>query len=436
MHAESLRIDRRYHALLNPTTALENKLRTDAIKGLLSLACLLPIGTYAQLSDFRAAIKDLKGVSRSGQSDQGGPPTPQPVEASTASGNVGTVNSNVSKAKVSQHNYESWTEGLEPSAVEKPYVLTAALRFEAFSNPCPTATGRCWIPKISLPMVGALPSSGEVHVSYSVGGKPWFVEKFTRKQAQAGLGRNETNIYKFLSERNTYDGQGTRAVGRIDFTVELRDVLANTAKRISQGHFKVGRVSTALGGRAREDFDYYVDKDWAAQYLVIDFFGTRTDIVEYPQLGVSGTFVQKKPQKESFAFHLFLNGKEVASTSSWGHAWATTARHPETQNGYGAMGVRWQLPSVVAYNNPSKPITDALVLSENPGNYTIKIIRNGELVRESGFTVREDGTIDRSLNIAARIPNGYTIVKAKPIGGAEAAAGSGTSDGFWGHPIP
>ena len=318
---------------------------------------------------------------------------------------------------------EQWSSQLPPVIAERPFAVLAGVRFEAFSNPCPSGSGRCWVPIIQLPMQGRLNTGVEVHVAYKAGGKPWFTEKFRPADATALL-RDRNNVsllYRLRSGRN--QEHLARHTGRIDFEVSFVDPLAGGSRKLAAGHFTVG------GGA--NDVDYHVSYDWATEVMWVDFMGRGNPALDYPGLVVQGIFLQPTERSETMSLHLFHKGKEIASADRFGTDFTTNARNPKTRQGYGAIGAAWSLPNVVAYDRrPEKG--GFFVLGDNPGEYTLKVLRNGELAREANFTIKPDGTIDRSLNVAAHLPHGYTVVRAKVHGQQDRAKANFKADGLWG----
>jgi hypothetical protein len=318
---------------------------------------------------------------------------------------------------------DQWSTQLPPVNTQLPYAVLAGIRFEAFSNPCASGSGRCWVPIIQLPMSGRMSTGQEVHVAYKAGGKPWFTEKFRPADATALLrDRNGVNLlYRFRSGRN--QEHLARHTGRIDFEVSFVDPLAGGNRKVGAGHFVVG------GGA--NDIDFYVSYDWATEVMWVDFMGRGNPALDYPGLVVQGIFLQPTERSETMSLHLFHKGKEIASADRFGNDFTTSARNSKTRQGYGAIGAAWSLPNVVAYDRrPEKG--GFFVLSENPGEYTLKVLRNGELAREANFTIKPDGIIDRSLNVAANLPHGFTVLRAKVHGQQDRAKANFKADGLWG----
>jgi hypothetical protein len=372
------------------------------------------------LDKLRDAINNQ--VQGQGQSPSSLPPSaPQPAQPvpapapapSTAAGNGASALPDI----------DQWSTLLPPVNTQLPYAVLAGVRFEAFSNPCPGGAGRCWVPIIQLPMSGRMSTGQEVHVSYKAGGKPWFTERFRPADATALLrDRNSVNLlYRFRSGRN--QEHLARHTGRIDFEVSFVDPLAGANRKVGAGHFTVG------GGA--NDVDYYVSYDWATEVMWVDFMGRGNPSLDHPGLVVQGVFLQPTERSETLSLHLFHKGREIASADRFGSDFTTSARNSKTRAGYGVIGAAWSMPNVVAYDRrPEKG--GFFVLSENPGEYTLKVLRNGELAREASFTITPDGKIDRSLNVAAHLPHGYTVLRAKVHGQQDQARSTFKADGLWG----
>jgi len=354
---------------------------------------------------------------------QPAPPVAAPAPALSTAAPAAAPGNGTPVVTAALPDIEQWSSQLPPVSAERPYAVLAGVRFEAFSNPCPGGGGRCWVPIVQLPMQGRLNTGNEVHIAYKAGGKPWFTERFRPADATALLrDRNSVSLlYRFRSGRN--QEHLARHTGRIDFEISFVDPLGGANRKLGAGHFVVG------GGA--NDIDYYVSYDWATEVMWVDFMGRGNPSLDYPGLVVQGIFLQPTERSETMSLHLFHKGKEIASADRFGNDFTTNARNSKTRAGYGVVGAAWSLPNVVAYDRrPEKG--GFFVLSENPGEYTLKVLRNGELAREASFTINPDSSIDRSLNVAMNLPHGYTVLRAKVHGQQDRARGSFRADGLWG----
>ncbi len=376
------------------------------------------------LDKLRDAINHpLPGQGQSPQQPAQAPQPVQPMASPTPAPSTAAQAPAAGNGTATLPDIHQWSTELPPVNTQLPYAVLAGIRFEAFSNPCPSGSGRCWVPIILLPMSGPMSTGQEVHVAYKANGKPWFTERFRPADATALLrDRNSVNLlYRFRSGRN--QEHLARHTGRIDFEVSFADPLAGGNRKVGAGHFTVG------GGA--NDVDYHVSYDWATEVMWVDFMGRGNPALDYPGLVVQGVFLQPTERSETMSLHLFHKGREIASADRFGSDFTTNARNSKTRQGYGAIGAAWSLPNVVAYDRrPEKG--GFFVLSENPGEYTLKVLRNGELAREAVFTIQPDGSIDRSLNVAANLPHGYTVLRAKVHGKQDQARSTFKADGLWG----
>jgi hypothetical protein len=418
------------------------KLSTLTRSLLAVVLCAAVLPAQAQFGGVRNLIQDVQRATQppappAMPSEGGGMPPAAPAAAGAQAPAAAAPGAGASPTPrgAGAHDFAAWSHDMAPAPQKSPYVVVPALRIHAFSNPCSSGGGRCWVPQIYLPMVGSLPASAEVHVSYSHGGKAWFVDKFKRSEGHPqSATTSNTAIYRFSPIGVRSGDKAARHIGRVDFDVEVRDPLnAGAANKLFKGHFIAGREPTGFG-----DHDYYVSYDWATEVLLLDVLGARygaNHATEMPTLGVSGVFLQPKDVTESSSIHLFYNGKEIASSTGAAIIWDQKARNTQTKSGYGVLQLRWTLPTVAAYNQTT-PNSDTFLLSSNPGSYTIKIIRNGEIAREAQFTVGADGKLDRTMNVAGNMPHGFTIIPAKVLGtGDGKRRDSYKTEGFYGNPV-
>jgi hypothetical protein len=406
--------------------------------GALVLACGVIHGAQAQTERF--GLDKLRGaLDALPKRSTATPPAQEQAPAAAATGSPAPAApaptqpsaATASAAPTAAPEFEQWTSQLSPTSAHSPYVVLAGMRFEAFSNPCSDGKGRCWVPIPQIQMAGPVATGEEVHLTYKAGGRPWFTERF-RPEAATALLRDRNGgalLYRLRPGRN--HEHLARHTGRIEFELTHVAPLRGASRKLASGHFVVGKEQTGLGGA--DHVDYYVAYDWATEVMTVDFMGSGDAGLDYPGITVRAVFLQPVDRNESMSLHLFHGGKEIASAASWGNDWSTSARNQKTRQGYGALGTAWALPNVVAYASRGQKNPGYFVLGENPGEYTIKILRSGELAREASFTITPQGTIDRSFNIAAHLPHGYTVLRAKVLGQQDRARRSFGADGLWGN---
>lgn len=400
------------------------------------LACVA-LGAHAQspkfgLDKLKEALNTLPERPAAPAAPAAAPQAPAPAAPAAADAPpTATAQAAAAPAPAALPDIEQWTVQLPPAAAQWPAVLLAGLRFEALSNPCADGKGRCWAPISQIPLAGPLATGQELQVAYKAGGKPWFVERFRAGDGTAMLRDRNSNVLltRFRSARN--NEHAARHTGRIEFEVTHVDPLSNGRRKLASGHFQVDREPTGAAGA--DQVDYHVAYDWATEVMTLDFMGSGNPSLDYPGLTVRAVFLQPQERSETMSLHLFHGGREIASAARWGNDWNTSARNMKTRQGHGAVGTAWALPNVVAYDRRPQKSPGFFVLSENPGEYTIKILRNGELAREAKFAITPEGKIDRSLNVAANLPHAYTLVRAKVLGTQDKARGHLRSDALWGN---
>ncbi len=278
-----------------------------------------------------------------------------------------------------------------------------------------------WLPRATFYLQGDMPPGGEVSIQYLLpNGQPWL--KFPVPGSKVG----ETNYYVFGHDWPTQEsGKPAKTiVGTFPFRIYLKNPLEGTNKLLYSGKYTVSKFhkGNALP-QFKNQFEYVVDQDWRLPmaYITEDYSGSYSDSpVLQLRLYFKGHVAQERLEGV-----LYYKGKMIASKELrggyTGNPFMLTTAGMDTKDpiwelwNFGWGGVRMRVPE---FNKQ----TDHWYLSENPGAYELKVLRNGQLARSVKFNVGangvvEDGGLGNSTN-----SKGLAIVPAKVLG---------TTDGKW-----
>lgn len=225
--------------------------------------------------------------------------------------------------------------------------------------------------------------------------------------------------------RELEDGPATTLTGVFGF--KIQDV--NNAV-LYTGKFTVDKYvyNPAKQPQFAKNFYYYVDYDWR---LPIVYVGKWDEPYNPTQLfcwiWIKGDFNGQNPKA-----HLFYQGKKVAEASYGEDQSYRTEENPA--RGFSKMKFRFE-----AMIKPTEQSGRGMwwKLYENPGEYEIKLVRNGEVTRTTKFSIGKDGYPVQN-GVGKEVKNIYGgIIVNSPI--------SGTADGpinqailkggWWGNPI-
>ncbi len=207
--------------------------------------------------------------------------------------------------------------------------------------------------------------------------------------------------------------KGITATGPVDFAIKMRNELAGTEQTLFAGRAKVEKaLSNEHGPKAANHFVYFVNHDWnlpiGHAYYDEDHNWLRV------KFWVRGGNDGLEP-------HLFYRGQEVTMN------WAGEVRSDGTcssdieirptqtvteQLPRGAVWTRIDCRLNGAIARPKADNPGAHAISEKPGEYEVKVIRNRRLSRSIKFTVGPDGNIVDSSVVAANKlgPRGWAVV--------------------------
>jgi hypothetical protein len=77
------------------------------------------------------------------------------------------------------------------------------------------------------------------------------------------------------------------------------------------------------------------------------------------------------------------------------------------------------------------------LLAGNPGEYEVKVLQKGHLVRDIKFTVKPDGTFDNTLAADNKMGDKHAIVPVQILGDQEGAWNKDAwkTDAFYANPL-
>lgn len=292
-----------------------------------------------------------------------------------------------------------------------------------------------WMPVVSFTVTGPIDDASFITFDFTTpDGKPWYSWDTEPFSVPAG------GFYNIESQAVTSwrDKRSTILTGTFGFKVTLKNNLTGTSKELYKGTYKVNK---SFAGTPHVDFknqySFYVDQDWALPIGTISLEKTDPDS---PLLS-AGMWFRGDFDTDKMAAYVFYNGKQISSTknSSQGGSVRGKALIAEGDDKRQFYWVYWNF---VFYNlrqfDKKSGYPLATLLKNQPGNYEIKVLLDGELARTVAFTVGPNGEIVDS-GIAAK--NGFagmgTIVPVKIIGGKEGVLDlqSWKTEAFYGNPL-
>ena len=273
-----------------------------------------------------------------------------------------------------------------------------------------------WLPTMSFSVAGPIEAGSQISVEYSLpNNKPWFVEDFQTIETGAGY------LREFKSEPSSIDSYKKKALtttGTFSYRIVMTNELYGTSTTLMTGRFDVEKYRPSFADKPNE-FGFYVQQDW--------------------RLPIGWVWIDPSDQSlhQSIWFrggdwnwgdvhgYLFHNGKEIGSTKKPYSSGSLTDEITSTSGGgapqYHAFEFTWH--GVLASDVEGTGRDDIFFIDKNPGDYELKVLHSGRLVRALSFSVGSDGKI---------VDNG--IVRDNRIGGVRILVPvkiTGDVDGKW-----
>ncbi|HXE91436.1 MAG TPA: hypothetical protein VNK82_10775 [Terriglobales bacterium] len=304
-----------------------------------------------------------------------------------------------------------------------------------------------WLPKAEFRVNGPIESGDQLFVEVTLPGRGVWV-KFDCETEETPQGRSMKT--KCGGRDGIPEEKSATYVGPVSFAIKLRNPLSEGGvKTLFTGKAKVMKSrSNEHGPKALNKFVYYVDHDWTLPagyiYLSPETHGWNLPLLkaDFWVRGVRSSGPGEPPQPFSTAEpHLLYKGKEVGliflqdlqvgSPSCSGETIETTRSVADNV----PQAAKWTRVTCTFYSvagwdktgedrSPRPGKTGRIhVLSDNPGEYELKILTKGRLARSLKFTVGDDGKIvDNGIATANKLGSDKIIVPVTFIG---------APDGVW-----
>lgn len=312
-----------------------------------------------------------------------------------------------------------------------------------------------WVPKMEYRVNGPIASGSQLYVEFTIPGTGSWVKFDCRtEETQSGFSSKTE-----CGGRDIGEEKGSTYTGPVSFTIRLRNELAGGDTTLFTGKMKVGKVrSSEVGPRAANKFVYYVDHDWNLPIGYVfyepDDQWDRDDPRRWSKPKFSIAFWTRGESPGFAEPHLFKGGKEVGKLYYEGRevgmpSCGTTeaennVNQSTTPDSPKFIWRRWKctFSNVLPWNKTSdknETLFGRLYLfSENPGDYEIKILSNGHLVRSFKFAVDAGGKIvDNGIATANKLGSDRVIVPVQVIGDQDGPWDrmAWKTDAFYGNPL-
>ncbi|RYG36895.1 hypothetical protein EON81_08320 [bacterium] len=312
-----------------------------------------------------------------------------------------------------------------------------------FGNYWPTPTAKepvyntwSWLPRASFYLKGTMPPGAQVSIAYMLpDGKPWLTVPLVANKV------GESDYYACGHDYSSQEaGKPAKTiVGTFPFKITLKDPLAGSNTVLYTGKYTVGKFHKGNALPAfKNQFEYYVDQDWRLPiaFVAPDYSDSYRD---NPALQVK-LYLKGEVDQERLEGVLMYDGKVIASKELRGSG--TYSKFMLTTTGMDKGDPLWRLWNFsfggVRLTVPEYNRMDTYwYLSEHPGEYELKVLRDGTLARSVKFTVAEGGKfVDNGMGEQAN-DEANAIVPAKIVGATDGKwdAKAWKEEAFYGNPL-
>ncbi len=311
-----------------------------------------------------------------------------------------------------------------------------------------------WVPAMEYRVNGPIASGSQLYVEFTLPSGSWL--KFdcsTRPVEKGGWVKTE------CGGRQISEDKGSTYTGLVSFTIRMRNELAGSDATLFTGKMKVGKVrSNETGPKFANHFVYYVDHDWNLPFGYL-FYEPETqwdrdDPRRWAKPKFSFAFWTRGERSGFAEPHLFHGGKEVGKlyyegrevgTPSCGTTEAqNNVTHLTAPDGPKFIWTRWKctFSNVLPWNkstDKNETMFGRLYLfNENPGDYEIKIMWGGRLIRAFKFAVDAEGKlVDNGIAATNKLGSDRLVVPVQVIGDQDGPwdQNAWKTGAFYGNPL-
>ncbi|HKP38326.1 MAG TPA: hypothetical protein VJT71_15815 [Pyrinomonadaceae bacterium] len=334
----------------------------------------------------------------------------------------------------------------DQATIQKDSVQVEAFTLNSYKGDFKTWS---WIPQTKFRVNGPIPSGSQLFVEFAVPGAPAWV-KYDCKTQETQKG------YWWAPECGGRDSipeeKGITYTGPVSFAIKMRNELTGGGDvTLFTGKMKVAKVhSGEAGPNFVNHFDYYVDQDWNLPIGYV-FLDPNDGVYGWKRPKLAFALWKRGEVHGSFEPHLFKDGKEVGKMMYEGQpvsvpsCGTSEVEHNTTHiaNGqYVWTRMKCEFFSVFGWNKTDESNDTKFgrlhVLSENPGEYEMKILYKGRLVRSFKFSVTPEGKIvDNGIATNNKLGNDRVIVPVQVLGDSDGPwdKNAWKTDAFYGNPL-
>jgi len=292
-----------------------------------------------------------------------------------------------------------------------------------------------WAPRMKFDVIYGGSTKLRLKADYFMpDGSLWFSEPLE----QRGFAEESTSTLGVYSQDDSNRDKKTIVTGGL-FGFKITNIRDNST--VFQGKVKIVRYKPKYSdARYKNEVDYYVDYDWKLPIGFADLeFETN---VATPTIRM---WFKGDLKTDSFEARLFHNGQQIATTDdggvvNTGERYYADKRGDDESLFWHEFTFNWphraefivteDLRNFTAYKN-------TMFINQMPGEYVVKVYHNGEQVRETKFSIGNNGSyVDNGIARQSNLTTNKIILPVKVMGTLDKwNAVNAKAQGFYGNPV-
>jgi hypothetical protein len=266
-------------------------------------------------------------------------------------------------------------------------------------------------------------------------GSLWFSEALEYR----GGYEESTGISLVASPTDTSRDKNAIVTGGV-FGIKITNIRDNST--VFQGKFKVNRYKPQYSdARYKNEVDYYVDYDWKLPIGFADLYYERDNATPIIIMWFKGDIAN-----DNLEARLFRNGQQIATTDDGGGGvdhgedYYADKRGDDKSLFWREFKFSWPKRIEFIRTEEQRNYTaykDTLYINQMPGEYVVKVYYNGEQVRETKFSIGNNGTYaDNGIAKQNNLTTNKIILPVKVMGTLDKwNPVNAKAQGFYGNPV-
>lgn len=310
-----------------------------------------------------------------------------------------------------------------PTLLKRTVNVSVKRYLRYWKNPAasePVYNTYSWVPQINFDVLGAVPAGSQLFADFETAdGKPWISYKMLTHELEDDVQEN-IRIEDTMSDAEL-EKKAVIAEGIYPFRIRLKGAGADHI--LFSGKYRVG---TYLLDQKIPEYkgkkDFYFDFDWQIPFAYL-WLNPQNGNQNMPWLATLMCF-RGANDYTKFEAVLFYNGKEIDKSGvNAGNRLKQTMTSAADEVSHRWTMWQFDFPKTRGFDldrNSANNTSAYFFLNKNPGEYEIKVSRDGQPARSLKFTVGNDGKIvSNGIKDKNQIGGVRMIVPVSVIGAAD-----------------